>query len=83
MLMTTERRLLLAKIDEYEEVNANYDEAFLEVGRRLRSNQWATKSDLGALVFWKRIRVAGGPRTCRKSPRLRSRGRRPQHSSQA
>lgn len=41
----------------YDDESGSYDEVFEQIGQRLRQHGFATKLDIGALVFWKRIPV--------------------------
>ena len=50
-----------------------YDEVFNEVHRRLKANGFASKLDLGALVFWKHVRNAPWMRTLNLLPETRVR----------
>jgi len=56
-------RLLLAQGERgmeraYRRYPANYDDVFVEVGKRLRAAGTATKLDLAALIAWKHVRNA-------------------------
>ena len=49
--------LLKAHTDFHAEVSPAYDEVLLEVSERIRSSGDIGKADIGALLFWKRLRA--------------------------
>ena len=53
-------RLVQARERYDREVSPNYDEALEEVSARIEENGSLSKADIGALVFWKRLRANAG-----------------------
>lgn len=49
--------LCKAHTDFHASLSPAYDEVFLEVSERIRSSGHIGKADIGALVFWKRLRA--------------------------
>jgi hypothetical protein len=52
-----ERVAMLARALSDNEISPLYDESLLEVSQRIAANGSAGKADIGAIVFWKRIRA--------------------------
>lgn len=50
-------QLITARRAYDESVTKNYDEVFVETSERVRANRSVGKSDIGALLFWKRLRA--------------------------
>jgi hypothetical protein len=49
--------LCKAHIDFHADVSSAYDEVLLEVSERIRTSSNIGKADIGALLFWKRLRA--------------------------
>jgi hypothetical protein len=69
-------RLATAHADYHANVSPHYDEVLHEVSDRIQTSGSIGKLDVGALLFWKRLRANTPRAACGRGPQ-RLRGERP------